>query len=149
MRLVLIAAKGIPLTAVGRNTADLASNLPTNEEVTPTQIEAEGELYPFAVQVNVRTRTEEVIAGEVLEEAEETIKGKAVLMRWMPSSTPSRLWTTMEVDEEYEIGEGEDLDHQPIFEQWDEDNSDRVFVDGEQIAGPSKPFRARSYSFEL
>jgi hypothetical protein len=55
----------------------------------------------------------------------------------------------MEVDEEYEIGEGEDLDHQPIFEQWDEDNSDRVFVDGEQIAGPSKPFRARSYSFEL
>jgi hypothetical protein len=55
----------------------------------------------------------------------------------------------MEVDEEYDIGEGEDLDHQPIFEQWDEDNSDRVFVDGEQIAGPSKPFRARSYSFEL
>jgi hypothetical protein len=55
----------------------------------------------------------------------------------------------MEVDEEYEIGEGEDLDHQPIFEQWDEDNSDRVFVDGEQVAGPSKPFRARSYSFEL
>jgi hypothetical protein len=55
----------------------------------------------------------------------------------------------MEVDEEYEIGEGEDLDHQPIFEQWDEDNSDRVFVDGEQIAGPSAPFRARSYSFEL
>jgi hypothetical protein len=55
----------------------------------------------------------------------------------------------MEVDEEYEIGEGEDLDHQPIFKQWDEDNSDCVFVDGEQIAGPSTPFRARSYSFEL
>jgi hypothetical protein len=55
----------------------------------------------------------------------------------------------MEVDEEYEIGEGEDLDHQLIFEQWDEDNSDRVFVDGEQIAGPSAPFRARSYSFKL
>jgi hypothetical protein len=53
----------------------------------------------------------------------------------------------MEVDEEYEIGEGEDLDHQPIFEQWDDNNSDRVFVDGEQIAGPSAPFRARSYSF--
>jgi hypothetical protein len=34
----------------------------------------------------------------------------------------------MEVDEGYEIGEGEVLDHQPIFEQWDEDNSDRVFV---------------------
>jgi hypothetical protein len=55
----------------------------------------------------------------------------------------------MDVDDEYEIGEGEDLDHQPIFEQWDEDNLDRVFVDGEQIAGPSKPFCARSYSFEL
>jgi hypothetical protein len=55
----------------------------------------------------------------------------------------------MEVDEEYEIGEGEDLDHQPIFEHWDENNSDRVFVDGEQIAGPSAPFRAHSYSFEL
>jgi hypothetical protein len=55
----------------------------------------------------------------------------------------------MEVDEEYEIGEGEDLDHQPIFKQWDEDNSDCVFVDGKQIAGPSTPFRARSYSFEL
>jgi hypothetical protein len=55
----------------------------------------------------------------------------------------------MEVDDEYEIDGGKDLDHQPIFEQWDEDNSDRVFVDGKQIAGPSKPFRARSYSFEL
>jgi hypothetical protein len=55
----------------------------------------------------------------------------------------------MEIDEEYEIGEGEDLDHQPIFEQWDEDNSDHVFVDSEQVAGPSKLFRARSYSFEL
>jgi hypothetical protein len=55
----------------------------------------------------------------------------------------------MEVDEEYEIGEEKDLDHQPVFEHWDEDNSDRVFVDGEQIAGPSAPFRARSYSFEL
>jgi hypothetical protein len=55
----------------------------------------------------------------------------------------------MEVDEEYEIGEGEDLDHQLIFEQWDDDNLDRVFVDGKQIAGPSMPFHARSYSFEL
>jgi hypothetical protein len=55
----------------------------------------------------------------------------------------------MEVDEEYEIGEGENLDHQPIFEPWDEDNLDRVFVDGEQIAGPSRSFRACSYSFEL
>jgi hypothetical protein len=55
----------------------------------------------------------------------------------------------MEVGEEYEIGEGEVLDHQLIFEEWDEDNSDRVFIDGEQIAGPSKPFRARSYSFKL
>jgi hypothetical protein len=54
----------------------------------------------------------------------------------------------MEIDEEYEIGEGENLDHQPIFEQWDEDNSDRVFVDGEQITGPSAPFHACSYSFE-
>jgi hypothetical protein len=55
----------------------------------------------------------------------------------------------MEVDKEYEIGEGEVLDHSPIFEQWDEDNSDHVFVDGKQIAGPSAPFRARSYSFKL
>jgi hypothetical protein len=55
----------------------------------------------------------------------------------------------MDVDEQYEIGEEGDLDHQLIFEQWDEDNSDRVFVDGEQIAGPSKSFRACSYSFEL
>jgi hypothetical protein len=92
MRLVLIAAKDIPLTAAGRNTADLASNLPTNEEVTPTQTKAEVTL-PLTVQVNVRTRTEEVIAEEALEEAEETIEGKAVLMRWMPSSTPSKLWT--------------------------------------------------------
>jgi hypothetical protein len=92
MRLVLIAAKDTLLTAAGRNTADLASNLPTNEEVTPTQTEAE-EILPLAVQVNVRTRTEEDIAGEVLDEAEEIVKGKAVLMRWMPSSTPSEPWT--------------------------------------------------------
>jgi hypothetical protein len=72
--------------------ADLVNNLPTNEEVTPTQTEAEV-ILPLAVQVNVRLRTEEVIAGEVLEEAEETIKGKAVLMRWTPSSTPSKPWT--------------------------------------------------------
>jgi hypothetical protein len=80
MRLVLIAAKDTPLTAVGRSMADLVNNLPTNEEVTPTQTEAE-EILPLAVQVNVRTRTEEDIAGEVLDEAEEIIKGKAVLMR--------------------------------------------------------------------
>jgi hypothetical protein len=55
----------------------------------------------------------------------------------------------MDVDEEYEIGEGEVLDHSPIFEQWDEDNSDCVFVDDEQITGPSTPFCACSYSFEL
>jgi hypothetical protein len=72
--------------------ADLASKLLTNEEVTPTQTEVEETLL-LAVQVNVRHRTEEDIAGEALEEAEETIKGKAVLMRWMPSSTPSKLWT--------------------------------------------------------
>jgi hypothetical protein len=92
MRLVLIAAKDTPLTAVGRSMADLVNNLPTNEEVTPTQTEVE-EILPLTVQVNVRPRTEEVIAGEVLDEAEETIKGKAVLMRWMPSSTPSKPWT--------------------------------------------------------
>jgi hypothetical protein len=92
MRLVLIAAKDTPLTAVGRSMADLVNNLPTNEEVTPTQTEAE-EILPLAVQVNIRTRTEEDIAGEVLDEAEEIIKGKAVLMRWMPSSTPSKPWT--------------------------------------------------------
>jgi hypothetical protein len=92
MRLVLIAAKDTPLTAARRNTADLASNLPTNEEVTPTQTEAEV-ILPLAVQVNVRLRTEEVIAGEALEEAEETIKGKAVPMRWMPLSIPSKAWT--------------------------------------------------------
>jgi hypothetical protein len=72
--------------------ADPASNLPTNEEVTPTQTEVE-EILPLTVQVNVRLRTEEVITGEVREEAEEIIKGKAVLMRWMPSSTPSKQWT--------------------------------------------------------
>jgi hypothetical protein len=72
--------------------ADLVNNLLNNEEVTPTQTEAE-EIFPLAVQVNDRLRTGEVIAGEALEEAEETIKGKAVLMRWTPSSTPSKLWT--------------------------------------------------------
>jgi hypothetical protein len=92
MRLVLIAAKDIPLTAAGRSMADLASSLLTNEGVTPTQTEA-GEILPLAVQVNVRTRTKEDIAGEVLDEAAETIKEKAVLMRWMLSSTPSRSWT--------------------------------------------------------
>jgi hypothetical protein len=92
MRLVLIAAKDIPLTAVGKSMADLVNNLLNNEEVTPTQTEAE-EIFPLAVQVNDRLRTGEVIAGEALEEAEETIKGKAVLMRWTPSSTPSKLWT--------------------------------------------------------
>jgi hypothetical protein len=92
MRLVLIAAKDIPLTAVGRSMADLVNNLPTNEEVTPTQTEVEV-ILPLTVQVHVRLRTEEVIAGEVLEEAEEIIKGKAVLMRWMPSLTPSKPWT--------------------------------------------------------
>jgi hypothetical protein len=72
--------------------ADPASNLPTNEEVTPTQTEVE-ETLPLAVQVNVRLRTEEDIAGEAPEEAEETIRGKAVPLRWMPSSTPSKPWT--------------------------------------------------------
>jgi hypothetical protein len=92
MRLVLIAAKDTPLTAVGRSMADLVNNLLTNEKGTPTQTEVE-EILPLAVQVNVRLRTEEVIAGEALEEAEEIIKGKAVLMRWTPSSTLSKLWT--------------------------------------------------------
>jgi hypothetical protein len=92
MRLVLIVAKDTPLTAAGRSMADPASRLLTNEEATPTQTEAEVTL-PLAVQVNVRPRTEVDIAGEVLEEAEETIKEKAVLMRWMPSSTPSKPWT--------------------------------------------------------
>jgi hypothetical protein len=55
----------------------------------------------------------------------------------------------MEVDEQYEIGEGDVLDHSPVFEHWDEDNSDRVFIDGEQVAGPSSCFRACSHSFEL
>jgi hypothetical protein len=92
MRLVLIAAKDILLTAAGRSTADLANNLPTNEEVTPTQTEEEVTL-PLAIQVNARTRTEEDLAGEVPEEAEETIREKAVLLRWMPLSTPSKQWT--------------------------------------------------------
>jgi hypothetical protein len=55
----------------------------------------------------------------------------------------------MEVDEEYQIGEGDVLDHSPVFEHWDEDNSDRVFVNDEQVAGPSVPVCACSYSFEL
>jgi hypothetical protein len=61
-------------------------------EDTPTQTEVE-EILPLAVQVNVRLRTEEDIVGEVPEEAEETIKEKAVLIRWMPSLTPSKPWT--------------------------------------------------------
>jgi hypothetical protein len=77
MRLVLIAAKDILLTAAGRSMADLASKLFTNEEATPTQTEVE-ETLPLAVQVNVRPRTEVNITGEVPEEAEETIKEKAV-----------------------------------------------------------------------
>jgi hypothetical protein len=82
----------IPLTAAGRNTAGPASKLPTNEEVTPTQIEVE-EILPLTVQVNVRTRTEVDTTGELPEEAEEIIKEKAMLTRWMQSSTPSRTWT--------------------------------------------------------
>jgi hypothetical protein len=50
-------------------------------------------ILPLAVQVNVRLRTEEDIVGEVPEEAEETIKEKAVPLRWMQSSTPSKQWT--------------------------------------------------------
>jgi hypothetical protein len=92
MRLVLIVAKDIPLTAAGRSMADLANKLPTNEKVTPTQTEVEVTL-PLAVQINVRTRTEVDTAEEVPEKAERTIKEKAVLMRWTPSSTPSKLWT--------------------------------------------------------
>jgi hypothetical protein len=48
MRLALIAAKDTPLTAVGRNTADPASKLLTNEGATPTQTEME-EILPLAV----------------------------------------------------------------------------------------------------
>jgi hypothetical protein len=48
MRLVLIAAKDIPLTAAGRSMAALASKLLTNEEATPTQTEVEVTL-PLAV----------------------------------------------------------------------------------------------------
>jgi hypothetical protein len=92
MRLVLIAAKDTLLTAVGRSMADLASNLLTNEEVTPTQTEMEV-IVPLAVQVNIGLRTEEDIVGEVLEETEETIKEQAMPMRWMLSSTPSKQWT--------------------------------------------------------
>jgi hypothetical protein len=92
MRLVLIAAKDIPLTAAGRSMADLASKLLTNEEVTPTQTEVE-EILPLTVQVNVRLRTEVDIVEEVPEEAEETIKEKTVPMRWKLSSTPSKPWT--------------------------------------------------------
>jgi hypothetical protein len=92
MRLVLIVAKDILLTAAGRNMADLASKLPTNKEVTPTLTEVEVTL-PLTVQVNVRPRIEEDIVEEVSEEAEETIKEKAVLMRWTPSSTLSKPWT--------------------------------------------------------
>jgi hypothetical protein len=91
MRLALIAAKDTPLTAVGRNMADPASNLPTNEEVIPTRTEVTETLH-LAVQVNVRLRTEVDIAGEVPEEAKEIIKGKAVPLRWMQSSTPSKIW---------------------------------------------------------
>jgi tRNA C32,U32 (ribose-2'-O)-methylase TrmJ len=92
MRLVLIAAKDIPLTTAGRSMADLASKLLTNKEVTPTLTEVEATL-PLAVQVNIRPRTEADTVGEVPEEAKETIKGKAMLMRWMPLSTPSKPWT--------------------------------------------------------
>jgi hypothetical protein len=92
MRLVLIAAKDIPLTAVGRSMANLVSKPLTNVEAIPIQTEVKIHL-PLAVQVNVRPRTEEDTTGEVPEEAEETIKEKAVLMRWMPSLTPSKSWT--------------------------------------------------------
>jgi hypothetical protein len=91
MRPVLIVAKDILLTAAGRSMADLANNRLINEEVTPTHTEMEV-IQPLTVQVNVRTRTEEDSVGEVLEEAEEIIKEKAVLMRWMPSLTPSKHW---------------------------------------------------------
>jgi hypothetical protein len=77
MRLVLIVARDIPLTAAGRSMADLASKLPTNVEATPTQTEVEV-ILPLAVQVNVRPRTEVDIMGEVPEEAEEITKEKAV-----------------------------------------------------------------------
>jgi hypothetical protein len=90
MRLVLIAAQDIPLTAAGRSMVDLANKLPTNEEVTPTLTKVEATL-PLAVQVYVRPRTEVDIVEEVPEEAKETIKGEAMLMRWMPWSTPSKL----------------------------------------------------------
>jgi hypothetical protein len=92
MRLVLIAAKDILLTAAGRSMANLASTLLTNEEVTPTQTEVEV-ILPLAVQVNVRPRTEVDTTGKVPEEAEETIKEKAMLMRWIPLLTPSKPWT--------------------------------------------------------
>jgi hypothetical protein len=48
MRLVLIAAKDILLTAAGRSMANLASKLLINEEATPTQTEME-EILPLAV----------------------------------------------------------------------------------------------------
>jgi hypothetical protein len=80
MRLVLIVAKVIHLTYAGKSMADLASKLLTNVEVTPTQTEVE-DILSLAVQVNIKPRTEADLAGEVLDETEDTIKEKAVLMR--------------------------------------------------------------------
>jgi hypothetical protein len=89
MGFVPIAAKDILLTAAGRSMADPASKLLINEEATPTPIEVEL-LQPLTVQVNVRPRTEEDIAGDVPEEAKEITRGKATPMRWMLSPTPSK-----------------------------------------------------------
>jgi hypothetical protein len=55
----------------------------------------------------------------------------------------------MEVDDEYQIGEGDVLDHSPIFEHWNENNSDCVFINDKQIAGPSTSFHTHSHSFKL
>ena len=47
----------------------------------------------------------------------------------------------MLVDETYQIGEKDELAHEPLFKHWDED---RIYETNQPVTGPSQPFQFSS-----
>ena len=47
----------------------------------------------------------------------------------------------MLVDETYQIGEKNELAHEPLFKHWDED---QIYETGQPVTGPSQPFHFSS-----
>jgi hypothetical protein len=127
MRLVLIAAKDIPLTAVGRRYGRPGQQSSHQRGGHSNSNRGGGNFTPRSSGQR-QTQNRGGYRGRGSRRGRGNYKGKGRANEVDAIVDSVQTMDPMEVDEEYEIGEGEDLDHQPIFEQWDEDNSDRVFV---------------------